>query len=262
VFFRAGATIPSLPNPDSPSPLLGGSQFLPEALRLITFVAGCPNSDTTSSLLFEDDGKTLAYQEGAFSTTNFTTSCSSNMLTSTISAYQGTYQGMPTQRGYELSFMGAWPAETVTVNGNAVSLNPECSLGCKCDCWFWDGSSLSLNVVLGSGYPTNAPINTKITFANPLSAPELTTGIQRQQKMAQQAKDILDDLWGTYYPESDYPTLCIAANALVNLTDLAEVPDRLQDWPRLYSQALLEVEALTPTPYKTQALSILQIDSW
>ena len=57
-----------------------------------------------SSSLYEDDGKTLAYQTGAFATTSFQQHFSGQgtdgSLTLSISAASGTYEGKPARRTY------------------------------------------------------------------------------------------------------------------------------------------------------------------
>jgi len=57
------------------------------------------NGETT---LYEDEGDTQNYKEGHYTTTLITQTSTSGMQTITIHPRQGSYEGMPTARGYDL----------------------------------------------------------------------------------------------------------------------------------------------------------------
>ncbi len=95
------------------------------------FVQSYPPVDTPGSFtLYEDDGKTLAYQSGSFAQTGFSSSLTGSgadrRLNFTCSARTGTCDGIPPARTYLIEFhaMGGQPG-SVTLNG--VVLSPRAS---------------------------------------------------------------------------------------------------------------------------------------
>ena len=67
--------------------------------------------------LYEDEGDTQAYAEGAFTTTTFRQTRSASELSLTIDPRQGTFEGMPSQRAYQVVFILEEQPLTVAING-------------------------------------------------------------------------------------------------------------------------------------------------
>ena len=67
--------------------------------------------------LYEDEGDTQAYAEGAFTTTTFRQTRSASELSLTIDPRQGAFEGMPSQREYQVIFILEEQPLTVTIDG-------------------------------------------------------------------------------------------------------------------------------------------------
>jgi alpha-glucosidase len=107
LFIRAGAIIPYWPEMD-----YVGEQPV-ETLKLHVYPEG--RSEYT---LYEDDSDSLEYLKGAVARTPMRCEAGSGQVTLTIEPRQGTYRGMPSRRGYEVSIHMTRP-KTVTVTGGA-----------------------------------------------------------------------------------------------------------------------------------------------
>jgi hypothetical protein len=77
----------------------------------------------TTNLFYEDDGISEAYQNGAFSTTLFTSDNTSGHEIVTIGAQQNTtsFNGQLCQRTYIIELPGSAAPSTVTLNGSPMS---------------------------------------------------------------------------------------------------------------------------------------------
>jgi len=91
VFVRAGAIIPMAP------PSLHDGQVACDPLTLDLYPHG-----ESSFVLYEDDGETRAYQDGAFSTQVFRMTLDDDRVTVFIDAVEGRFDGQLTERAVEL----------------------------------------------------------------------------------------------------------------------------------------------------------------
>jgi alpha-glucosidase (family GH31 glycosyl hydrolase) len=72
------------------------------------------------TVLYEDEGDTQGYAEGAFATTTFSQARSSSELSLTIAPRQGAYPEMPQERAYQIVFLlEEMPCE-VSINGTST----------------------------------------------------------------------------------------------------------------------------------------------
>ena len=75
--------------------------------------------------LYEDAGDSLGYKKSEFTWTHFRQQTQPDgSLEIKILPPEGSFPGMLTERGYELRLYGTWPPESVTVNGQSVTLSP------------------------------------------------------------------------------------------------------------------------------------------
>ena len=88
VFQKAGTVVPL--RPAAPH-----TAAQPRDTLLMRIV---PGPDDASFTLYEDDGETMAYTDGAYTLTPITQSMSGNTLTLEVGAAAGSYDGMPTER--------------------------------------------------------------------------------------------------------------------------------------------------------------------
>ncbi len=110
LFIKAGAIIPYQ------KPMQYISEFPNDTLIIRVY----PEKQSSYTLL-EDDGKTFGYEKGEVSSTKFTCDAGASQLEFTINATQGTYQGMPLDRVYELEI--GWPENPrkITINEKAIT---------------------------------------------------------------------------------------------------------------------------------------------
>lgn len=126
VFAKAGAIVPLAPR------VGWGGVSNPESLSIHVF-AGASNTFT----LYEDDGESLAYRQGASARTVFDWAWSTSAATLSISSIEGDASVVPASRSYELVFHGL-SAAAVTVDGRPVSA----------DAWRYDPHAETLTVLL------------------------------------------------------------------------------------------------------------------
>lgn len=109
LYARAGAVIPELARKDD------------QTLRVRVF----PGEGATSFDLFEDDGRTVAYQRGAVRTTRLTRTQTGRRITVTVESARGTYQGAPAQRAREVLLMHPRGVSRVELDGKPLSVSME-----------------------------------------------------------------------------------------------------------------------------------------
>ena len=108
-FIRRGSIIPCNP------PL---SHLKAEPSSLVLWVI--PGADGTEKL-YEDQGDSEAYKDGEFATTLFTQTQSSEGVTLTINPRQGSYEGMPQERAWQVVFFSIEEPTDVNIDGEAAS---------------------------------------------------------------------------------------------------------------------------------------------
>ena len=104
-FLRAGSIIPC--NPKIPN-------LKSRPTEMLLLVA--PGGDGTIDL-YEDEGDTQNYQNGVYTTTTFTQHRTLTDAILTINPRQGQFDGMLTERSYQVKFLGEFRPEAVSVDG-------------------------------------------------------------------------------------------------------------------------------------------------
>ena len=107
IWVRAGAIVPMVPES------LYDGQVLPNPLTLDIYPHG-----ESDYVLYEDDGKTRQYKDGAFSTQGFRVSADDGTLTVELAAAEGDYEGMLHERGIVLELHVPSAPLSVTLDGN------------------------------------------------------------------------------------------------------------------------------------------------
>ena len=102
-FLRAGSIIVCNPTMDN-------LKTRPDSQLLLI----APGADGHATL-YEDEGDTQAYADGVFATTDFDYAAATQTLT--IHPIEGTFPGMPTERAWQLSFLGQQRPTAVTIDG-------------------------------------------------------------------------------------------------------------------------------------------------
>lgn len=147
-FIRLGSIIPC-------NPTL--SHLKDEPSSLVLWVI--PGADGEGKL-YEDQGDSEAYQDGEFAWTHFAQSHSADGTTLTISAREGSYEGMPGERAWQIVFFAMEAPSSVSIDGESTSE------------WTYDEATRRLTVDVAA-----RPCSETIT----LNVKEKATGIERIQ---------------------------------------------------------------------------------
>ena len=104
-FLRAGAVIPC-------NPKVQNLKSRPAEMMLLV----APGGDGTIDL-YEDEGDTQNYQNSAYTTTTITHQRTLTDAILTIEPRKGQFEGMLTERSYQVKFLGEYMPESVSVEG-------------------------------------------------------------------------------------------------------------------------------------------------
>jgi alpha-glucosidase (family GH31 glycosyl hydrolase) len=132
IYLRAGTIIPMQP----PMEYTGQKPVDP----LIVNVWPLADGQSSSYTLYEDGSESELYKEGIYALTPLSATQHGDLLSIDIDPAQGGYPGMPTHRGYELRLPADWPPQAVTVNGEALALQPS---DAGSQGWRYEGNTLS-----------------------------------------------------------------------------------------------------------------------
>jgi alpha-glucosidase len=118
LFIKAGAIIPYWPEMD----FVGEKPV--EMIRIEVYPEG-----KSVFTLYEDDGNTLDYLKGAVAETAIQCQAAKDHVQLTIAPRAGSYQGMPSQRNYDIRIHAAKP-KSVTLNGIKAEWTYQSATGC------------------------------------------------------------------------------------------------------------------------------------
>ena len=104
-FYRAGAIIPCNPPVDN-------LKTAPDEL-LLQIVPGADGM----AHLYEDEGDTQAYMDGAYTMTAISQTRTPGNITITVMPREGAFEGMPGERAYTMTFLSEDEPQSVEVNG-------------------------------------------------------------------------------------------------------------------------------------------------
>ena len=246
VFVRAGSIIPMVPRADL---TLGSSKELPTTLRLVAYIAGGILM-SGSGHVYEDDGSSNAYKNGAHSTMDFVFSYDKS-LPATISFNIGpasySFPGMLQQRKYEIVLQGVWPVKSASVDGKELTI-VQYDTGCAAlhGCCAYDGTSLSVEITTTS-LLTNQSHEVIIGLISPLPSTLLQSNFTGRLRRLAEAKELLDNQWGIHtIHQQDYYSLLLAGETGMRITYTPDtVQEELTSFPQLLQQARSEVAALS-----------------
>jgi alpha-glucosidase len=152
VFLKAGAIVPMQP------PMKFSNEKPVDPLILTVFPGGA-----ASTRLYEDAGNSLGYKnhEAAWTTIGTETPDATTLLVR-VKPVEGSFPGMPTQRGYEVRLFEAWPPESVSFNGQTIAYNadPDAPAG-----WRYDGDVLTTVIRL-----PETPVSTEVVLTVKISS--------------------------------------------------------------------------------------------
>lgn len=89
---------------------------------LSKLIVRCYPGTTGSATLYEDDGQTQGYLQGAFANTDLAYERVGEVVTLKIGAARGTYEGQPTARAYEIELPCIEKPAEATLNGQPIPI--------------------------------------------------------------------------------------------------------------------------------------------
>ena len=228
VYVKAGAIVPMEP----PMRYTGEKPVDP----LIVNVYPLRDGQESSYKLYEDSSDSEAYKRGICAWTNLRAKQTGDTMTVDVDPIEGSYPGMPAERGYEVRLPGDWPPASITVNGiNIPHKSGESG-------WTFEGNTLS-TVISVPRASVHSHIHIEIHRANGSISlrPELD-GFAGAITRLRAAYDTMNALWPfTWSPDP--------------LIDAMQTGDRLHyrpqtaneelaRFPKVYQQAIDDVQAL------------------
>jgi alpha-glucosidase len=143
VFARAGAILPLMHVDNKTMNVLGKRADGSRRDELIVRVFA--DEQPTEFTLYEDDGETTAYQQGAVRTTSIRQQFSAGRVTITIAGASGTYAGAPDRRDNVIELITPPRGEpsSVTLNGSPLTRrSSQVEFHSAADGWFNSGEGL------------------------------------------------------------------------------------------------------------------------
>jgi len=129
VFVRAGAILPMYPE------VLYDGQKPKDRVTFDMY----PGAGSSSFTLYEDDGNTRRYQEGASSRQTVNMDAAGADVTVDVGAVDGTYAGQEARRAYSLRMLAPHAPQTVVADGRALpARSSAAALEAADDGWFFD----------------------------------------------------------------------------------------------------------------------------
>ena len=121
-FVRNGAIVPTMPD----------VEFIGSKPQTDFIIKVYPHGDTNFTM-YEDDGESYDYENGAISSTLFECKQEGKTADITVNPVQGSYKGMPTARNYSFEVRCTSKPKKVLVNGTKVKE------------WTWENNTLKVS---------------------------------------------------------------------------------------------------------------------
>ena len=131
VFVRAGAILPMYPE------VLYDGEKPKDRVTFDVY----PQAGASSFTLYEDDGNTRRYQQGASSRQTIRMTATGRDATIDVGAVDGTYAGQEARRGYSLRMLAAHAPDAVQADGRALPARASrAAVDASDDGWFFDAA--------------------------------------------------------------------------------------------------------------------------
>jgi hypothetical protein len=187
LYVKAGSIIPMQPEKSS-----SGEKHLDP---LILTIFPLKNHQESKYPLYEDSGDTPGYQTGEAAWTPIQAALNDigTALNVTISPTQGQYNGMKTDRAYELRLPASWPPSSVEVNGEPLSYSKRKGE----PGWHFDGNTLTTIISTPAFRLTAATTITVRTGVEMAQNRTLLYDFAGRMTRLREAYDILNANWPT-----------------------------------------------------------------
>jgi alpha-glucosidase len=230
VYKRAGAIIPMQPE----MRFTGEKPVDP----LIVEVLPLKSQKESTYTLYQDDSKGVGYKRDICAWTKLSARQSGEEMTIDIAPIQGSYPGMPAQRGYELRLPEDWPPSSVTANGIKLQFNrKEGSPG-----WRYEGNTLT-TVITVSRHSVHEKVHIVVHRDNgSLANRTAVDGFTGATARLREAYNTLNALWPFTW----------SSDALIDAMQtgdrLSYHPERAQEelsrFSKIYTQAIADLQVL------------------
>jgi alpha-glucosidase (family GH31 glycosyl hydrolase) len=181
VYVRAGAVVPMQPK-------MRHTGEKPVDPLIATIFPG----DSGATRVYEDAGDTLGYRHGEAAWTGISHWRQADGARKIeILPVEGSYPGMPVERGYEIRLPGALPPGSVTYQGRAV---PFGHADAPPPCWRYDGATLTTTVVLPRT-PVTQSVTVVVQQPEPAAAAGLVDGYAGTLARLRGAMTVLNGTW-------------------------------------------------------------------
>lgn len=196
------------------------------------------NAQESKYKLYEDSGDTPGYRHGeaAWTAIRATSNKNGTMLNIRISPIEGRYNGMQTERAYEVRLPGNWPPSSVAVNGVPLTFSKREGV----PGWRFDGNTLTTVISTPRRRVTDAVTISIRTGLEMASNRELLDDFAGKTRRLREAYDILNVNWPmawspdqlisamqtgdriTYFPETAFAELSGLQSKLAALPGVIE----------------------------------------
>lgn len=201
VFARAGAVIATWPFAQQgsgaaaqQSPYIGRSTRQYDALEWMVVPPASGSAVAVGSgAVYEDDGESVAYLQGALAWTRLNYTASGRAVDVEIST-TGAFPQLPTQRPHVLRLLNRLPATAVTVNGQPASAHawPLAVGGAQQPAFWYDTDDMSV-VVLTPALPVASPVRVHVQLSGSAAQEGDLQGARARVQHAVWAKQALDE---------------------------------------------------------------------
>jgi alpha-glucosidase len=178
IFLKAGAILPMQPQ------MKFSNEKPVDPLILTIFPGGM-----SSTRLYEDAGNSVGYKNNEAAWTTISTEApDATTLIVRMQPVEGSYPGMPAERGLEIRLFGAWPPDAVTFNGQNISYTPEADAPAG---WRYDGNTLSTIIRLPKMFVSTAvEVTVKISAEKAARISLLDGAVGRLARIRRLFKDV------------------------------------------------------------------------
>lgn len=184
IYLRGGAIVPMQP----PMQYTGQKPVDPLILNIWPLADGQSSSYT----LYEDGSDSESYKHGIYALTPISAVQHGDTLMVNIAPVQGAYPGMQSSRGYELRLPADWPPESVSANGEPLTLLPSDATARG---WHYDGNTLS-TIIRVSSHPVSEAVHIEVRrVPGSLAIRAQLDGFAGATSRLHSAYDVLNQEW-------------------------------------------------------------------
>jgi alpha-glucosidase len=257
---------------------------------LILTIFPLKDAQVSKYRLYEDAGDTPGYQYGQSAWTPIFAALNDDgtILTVTVAPAEGHYQGMRTERAYELRLPGSWPPSSVSVKGEPVAYSKKKGV----PGWRFEGNTLT-TVITTRGFRVSDAVTVTVRIKPEMARNRaMLDGFAGKMTCLRETYDILNAAWParwspdplidamqtgdriSYHPETAFAEMSSLPAKLAGLAKLIDAMHatesspafamrnqdkirpghKLEDYNRLVDTALAHIADINETPLRLRAI--------